>query len=166
MQVYRAHKDRLLTATTVLLGGDQSTAEDILHDVFIQLVEQAASLQVKGKLRNYLITCCLNKTRDHLRRQDIDRRVKQRSNNSPYDDADQSEQMEAEELRLKLLDFLARLPDSQREVVTLHVQGDMTFAEVADTLSISVNTAKSRYRYAIDKLQGWASSDRIGSGEK
>jgi DNA-directed RNA polymerase specialized sigma24 family protein len=42
---------------------------------------------------------------------------------------------------------------AQREVVVLHVWGDLTFSEIADTLSISANTAASRYRYALGKLR-------------
>ena len=35
----------------------------------------------------------------------------------------------------------------------LHLQSSMTFDAIARTHGISVNTAKSRYRYGIDKLR-------------
>jgi len=49
---------------------------------------------------------------------------------------------------------LADLPDDQREVIVLHIWGELTFSEIGDLLSVSSNTAASRYRYALAKLRG------------
>lgn len=48
---------------------------------------------------------------------------------------------------------LARLPTEQREVVVMKIWGGLTFAEIATALKISPNTAASRYRYAIERLE-------------
>ena len=48
---------------------------------------------------------------------------------------------------------LAELPDDQREVTVLHIWGELTFAQIADLLTISANTAASRYRYALARLR-------------
>lgn len=48
---------------------------------------------------------------------------------------------------------LAELPAEQREVITLKVWGEMTFAEIAAALGISANTAASRYRYGLSELR-------------
>lgn len=45
------------------------------------------------------------------------------------------------------------LPAEQQEVVTLKIWGDLTFQEIAETLDIPMNTAASRYRYALEKLK-------------
>lgn len=47
----------------------------------------------------------------------------------------------------------AKLPVEQREVLVLKVFDEMTFKEIAETTRTSLNTAASRYRYAIDKLR-------------
>jgi RNA polymerase sigma-70 factor, ECF subfamily len=49
---------------------------------------------------------------------------------------------------------LSELPDDQREVVVMHVWGELTFSEIAELLGVSSNTAASRYRYALAKLRG------------
>jgi RNA polymerase sigma-70 factor, ECF subfamily len=46
-----------------------------------------------------------------------------------------------------------RLPDIYREVLTLKVWGELTFAEIAQTLEIPANTAASRYRYGLLELR-------------
>ncbi len=48
---------------------------------------------------------------------------------------------------------LANLPDKFREVLTLKIWGDQTFAQIAETLEIPLNTAASRYRYALEALR-------------
>ena len=45
------------------------------------------------------------------------------------------------------------LPPNLREVVVLKVWSGLTFQQVADTLGIPLNTAASRYRYALDHLR-------------
>ena len=48
---------------------------------------------------------------------------------------------------------LGEIPDEQREVVVLRVYGQLRFREIAELLSISINTAQSRHRYALDALR-------------
>ena len=48
---------------------------------------------------------------------------------------------------------LRSLPAEQREVIHLKVYEDMTFQQIAQTLGLSINTAASRYRYALEKLR-------------
>jgi RNA polymerase sigma-70 factor (ECF subfamily) len=45
------------------------------------------------------------------------------------------------------------LPAHLREVVVLKVWSELTFQQIADTLGIPLNTAASRYRYALDHLR-------------
>ena len=48
---------------------------------------------------------------------------------------------------------LRELPEEQREVVLLRVWGEMTLGEAAQVLAVPLNTAASRYRYAVAKLR-------------
>ena len=48
---------------------------------------------------------------------------------------------------------LRRLPDEQREILVLKIWGELTFEEIAANLTISPNTAASRYRYALAALR-------------
>jgi RNA polymerase sigma-70 factor (ECF subfamily) len=57
---------------------------------------------------------------------------------------------------------LAELPFEQREAVMMHLHASMTFRDIAKACRISSNTAKSRYRYGIDKLRSLLN----GGGER
>ena len=52
-------------------------------------------------------------------------------------------------------DAVRRLPHDQQAVVVLKIWGDLTFDEIGKTMQISMNTAASRYRYALEKLRQW-----------
>jgi RNA polymerase sigma-70 factor (ECF subfamily) len=47
---------------------------------------------------------------------------------------------------------LEGLPEEQREAVTLHVWGGLTFAQIAEATGASINTIAARYRYALKAL--------------
>ncbi len=59
----------------------------------------------------------------------------------------------ADDLREEVEEALARLPGAQREVVTLHLWGGLTFAEIGEVLDCNANTVASRYRYALTALR-------------
>jgi len=60
---------------------------------------------------------------------------------------------ERKETASLVTEALAKLPEDQREVVTLKLWGGLTFQEIATALSISINTVAGRYRYALNHLQ-------------
>lgn len=61
--------------------------------------------------------------------------------------------LEDEELQAVLAEAMAELPEKFREVLTLKIWSEQTFAEIAATLDIPLNTAASRYRYALGHLR-------------
>jgi RNA polymerase sigma-70 factor, ECF subfamily len=48
---------------------------------------------------------------------------------------------------------LQHLPEAQREVVLLHLWGELSFAQVGEVVGCNANTAASRYRYALEALR-------------
>lgn len=65
-------------------------------------------------------------------------------------DASTVEQKERAEMMQRALQSL---PPEQREVVTLRVWAELTFAEIARTLGENMNTVAARYRYALANLK-------------
>ena len=56
-------------------------------------------------------------------------------------------------MRQALDEAISKLPAEQRLVVQFKLWDELTFDEIAGVLSISPNTAASRYRYGLDKLR-------------
>jgi RNA polymerase sigma-70 factor (ECF subfamily) len=94
----------------------------------------------------------------HRRAIDLARREDRRANREQVVAVDESQPwfdtaVEDRELNRVIQAALAELPADQREVLTLKVWGEMTFAEIATALGIPANTAASRYRYGMDGLR-------------
>jgi RNA polymerase sigma-70 factor (ECF subfamily) len=150
--LYEKYAD-ILVSVAVTLVSDAQTAEDCLHDAFIDFATIVPALRIHGNLRSYLISCVANRARDLLRK-------KARSANlnvemlNPGSKADEpSDRLIADEGARQVYDALGQLPYEQREVFVLHVQADMTFREIATLAGASINTVQSRYRYGMEKLK-------------
>jgi RNA polymerase sigma-70 factor, ECF subfamily len=151
-RIYEKYEGNMLTVAAGLLNS-RDAAEDVVHDVFVSLAQSPEKLKLAGSLRSYLTTCVANLAKDRLRA----RRRRAQSIAACEEPGEDSgtpfaELMQDEALR-HLAAALAQLPEEQREIVVMHVTGGMTFREIADARSISINTALSRYRYGIDKLR-------------
>lgn len=57
------------------------------------------------------------------------------------------------ESALALERALGKLPEEQREVVIMRIWSGMTLEEIATAIGVPLNTAASRYRYALEKLR-------------
>ncbi len=91
---------------------------------------------------------------DLARRDDRRRRREEIATDpTPYDPVEPWFDIDDKESSAKIEAAVKSLPDKFREVVTLKIWGDLTFAQIADTLDIPMNTAASRYRYGLEHLR-------------
>jgi RNA polymerase sigma-70 factor, ECF subfamily len=151
-RIYEKYEGPMLTVAAGLLNSRQA-AGDVVHDVFVSLAQSPEKLRLAGSLKSYLTTCVANRARDGLRA--VRRRAMLSQDAEPQADERTlplSQAIHDEELR-QLADGLATLPYEQREVLVLHLKGDLTFREIAALQSESMSAVQSRYRYGIDKLR-------------
>ncbi len=141
--LYRQHGSGLLLFALAMTG-ERSRAQDAVHHVFLKLLEHG-DLGRASDPKAYLFGCVRNAVFDERKRQSRSEPLDDSAWFSPPDRDYAAEQ--------KLRNALAVLPDDQREVVVLHIWGELTFAQIGDLLKVSSNTAASRYRYALDKLR-------------
>jgi RNA polymerase sigma-70 factor (ECF subfamily) len=152
-RIYQKYKADLLLLGMALLN-DNAAAEDVVHDVFVSFVQRLDDFRLTGSLKGFLMTCTANQARNRNKAErrrahpedgaGADRALR---TGEPVDSLVCNEQLE------RLSGAMAELPFEQREVVMLHLHSSMTFDAIAQSGGISVNTAKSRYRYGIDKLR-------------
>lgn len=152
-RIYEKYRDDLLRIATALLN-DKGDAEDVVQDVFLGFAESAGDFQLTGSLKGYLATCVANRVRNrNLARQ---RRKKLDLNNmepsAPNTETPDRWIMNCEELK-KISNALASVPCMQREVITLHLYGEMKFREIAELQEVTIKTTQSRYRCGLDKLR-------------
>ena len=157
-QIYEKYIDDLLRVALSLLSDIQS-AEDCLHDVFVDFAGASNSVMTHSNLKSYLISCIANKARDRLRKET--RQLKYRSKQvcSPQISNNPTKQLIDAEESVRIFEALAKLPYQQREVFVLHIQGQMRFRKIARILGVSINSIQSRYRYGIKKLRSLLNED-------
>jgi len=52
-----------------------------------------------------------------------------------------------------LKNAMGQVPYEQRIVLTLYMEGQMTFRQIAELEETTINTVQGRYRYGIEKLR-------------
>ena len=152
-RIYEKYKNDLLKLAVSLVS-DINAAEDVVQDVFVSFAQSARNVGLAGDLKKYLVTCVANRIRNR-------RRDQQRHEGIGLDGADEivsgfrrPEQWAIlnEELQ-SLSKAMSQIPYEQREVVSLYMEGDLTFREIATIQNTSINTVQGRYRYGMNKLR-------------
>jgi RNA polymerase sigma-70 factor (ECF subfamily) len=152
-RVYEKYREDLLRLAASMLG-DVSAAEDIVQDVFVRFAASARTFRLTGTLKGFLATCVANASRNRLkagrRRQTSE--LHESAALTPDSDGPERWVIRSEEFR-RVGEAIADLPPEQREVVSMHLYGEMPFREIADWQQTSIKTAQSRYRYGLNKLR-------------
>jgi len=151
-RIYRKYGDYLLVLAAALLQ-DINAAEDVVHDVFCKFIESREKFKLAGSLKSFLSTCVVNRARDKLRaRQSQPCGLDEAAATALDMNGPEHYAIFGEEAQ-NLNRAIAQLALEQREVIMLHLRGGMKFREIAGLQGISINTAKSRYRYGLEKLR-------------
>src|SRR5208283_5077859 len=135
------------------LTRDEADTRDLLQDVFVKLARDPGLLAGVRDERAFLIRLAHNSAIDLIRRRGARDKTREQfaaeiiSPFAPASDPDE------QTFRASLAEVLAELPPDQRAVVHLKLWEGLTFEQIAEALDIPLNTAASRYRYALDKLR-------------
>ncbi len=157
-RIYEKYEDYMLTSAISLLN-DLSSAEDVVHDVFVSFSQSADKLRMDGSLKGYLTTCVVNLARDKIRARQRHSLALDKVNPVKSDVEPPSDLIIGDEELQRLSCAMVQLPTEQREVIVLHLRGGMTFKEIAKSQGVSINTIQSRYHYGLDKLRSLLGSE-------
>jgi len=146
---------------------DSRDAEDILQDVFSELVEANRLLMPIDHLTGWLFRVARNRITDLFRKKrpaSLNEAINNEDESLTLEDLLPSPDAGPEGLYVRgvlleeLEDALDELPEEQREVFVGHEIEGRRFKEMAAESGVSVNTLLSRKRYAVQhlrqKLQG------------
>lgn len=151
-QLYDRHAEALFRYLCTFVRGEE-VARDLLQDLFVKIARNPGCM---GEVRNekaYLFRLAHNLAIDKLRRRSVRKDKLALLANEPIPLFAKTADPDGRSVRQSLARALTDLPESQRETVYLRLFEDMTFEAIASLLSISANTAASRYRYGIIKLR-------------
>lgn len=135
-----------------------AVAEELFQDVWMKLIRARASYQVRAKFSTYLFHLAHNHLIDFYRKQsgriplsyngqDGTQELAARASDGPEYRAGINEEM------AQFLVLIKNLPEAQREALILREEGGLSVDEIAQATKVSAETAKSRLRYAVNKLR-------------
>lgn len=136
-ELYRDHV-RGAMRLAFLLTGNQSVAEDLVHDAFVRLFGRFADLRRPEEFAAYLRRTIINLSRDRYRRGLVAQRFLAGQRSEVVEDA----ASEVEE-RDDVLRALLRLPYRHRAALVLRYYEDLSEAQAAEVLDCSTTAFRS-----------------------
>jgi RNA polymerase sigma-70 factor (ECF subfamily) len=128
-------------------------ADDVVQVVLVELLRSFASYRGEGSLTSFSDRITVRVALHHARKKRTERR-----RSTPISPelhlVNPNEGPDDYTLRRQTTRYLDELPDEQRQAVVLHHVIGQSVPELAETLQIPFETARSRLRLGMEKLRG------------
>jgi RNA polymerase sigma-70 factor (ECF subfamily) len=157
-QWFAQHGQRLLLFARQQTRTEQD-AEDVLQEAMVRLwksgmidlSEDGSSEPCLAAAFTQIRRAAIDQARKNIRR--ANRETRAMEMDEPGHIVWFQDSLEQDERSQQIEKAIQSLPDYYKEVIILKIWGDLTFEQVAETLDIPMNTAASRYRYALERLR-------------
>ena len=141
MACYRATFHEVYRYAAMWCGADRSAAEDLVHDVYLATLKSVRRGAVTELTVGYLTTAVRHRFLDRVRSAQREERRLRLVSSTP------------EPATVSMPPQLKDLPDRERAVLVLRYVDDLTMADAAAALGISVDAAESLAARAIRRLR-------------
>lgn len=151
--LYRRHNDALYRYL-LRMCRHRDTAEDIFQDVWGKIIKSRAKYRPSAKFTTFMYRVAYNCFIDHVRRNKRHANPAEFEPERHADDAELPEMATERSLaRERLAIALQQLPEEQRDAFLLHEEAGLGLDDIALVTGCNRETAKSRLRYAVNKLR-------------
>ena len=151
--LYRRHNDSLYRYL-LRRGLNHDAAEDVFQDVWSKIIKSRSNYRPTAKFTTFLYRVAHNCFIDHIRRNKRHLAESRTDPNLSANPTDEPDLIAEKSLARNRLDAaLLTLPDEQRDVFLLHEEAGLTLDIIAHVTGVNRETAKSRLRYAMNKLR-------------
>jgi len=145
------YKYLVVTAYNVL--GDSEKARDLTQDVFAELWDRKANLNIHSSLKSYLRRAVINKTLNYIKAQRMDFHEPSELPEQTIAFDNPQEKLEAEDLQKVINETIDRLPKKCRTIFILCRLEHMSHKEIAAQLNISTKTVENQMTKALKVLR-------------
>ncbi len=140
--------------------GQAGIAEELFQDIWMRVIRARRRYQPLAKFKTYLYHLAHNVLIDHYRHRNAGLPASYDTDAAEIiavqaaDKNQQPEEQAATQQQLeRLLDLIAELPEAQREAFLLREEVGLSLEEIARVTDVKLETAKSRIRYALQRLR-------------
>ena len=158
--LYERHKGGVFRY--LLRHGASNASEELAQDVWASIIRVRQTYVASARFTTYLYRFAHNRLIDFYRAEgraewvsrDADDDAEDIVASLPGTRTEQPEVMiESSNIAARIRAAISALPPAQREAFLLQQEGGMSVAEIAEATAVPEETAKSRLRYAINKLR-------------
>lgn len=143
---------------------NREIANDVFQDTFIKVIRtlKSGNYNEEGKFLPWVMRIAHNLVIDYFRRESKVRMISESSSFSDEfnifslvkdDGLNVEQQITKSEIENQVTGFIQHLPENQKEILMMRIYQDMSFKEIAELKSISINTALGRMRYAVMNIR-------------
>lgn len=150
--IFRAQYARLVGLAESMLS-DRGTAEEITQDVMLELWRRRETLAIETTLKGYLVRAVRNRALNHIRHQKVVRRAEPLAAAEVTPVPPPDKDLGLTEIDSAVRSAVAELPPRCREVFELSRAQGLSYAEIAQTMEISVKTVEAQMGKALRTLR-------------
>jgi RNA polymerase sigma-70 factor (family 1) len=133
---------------------DEAVAEDLLQEVFIKLWNNRLSLDEGKSVKNYLYTIADNLALNHIRHLKVVSRHEQLNDVRIFDSSQVPHFiLEEKEIQEHLMQAIEDLPEKPRLIFVMSRFEDLSYAEIAERLSLSIKSVEGYMSKALKILR-------------
>ena len=139
---------------------DKDLANDLFQDTFIKVVNtlRSGKYNEEGKFLPWVMRIAHNLSIDHFRRNKKMRMVRTTDEFDVFetlhsDDLHAEDAMVQSQIYQDVQHLVHFLPEDQQRVISMRINQDLSFQEIADETGVSINTALGRMRYGLINLR-------------
>lgn len=143
--------------------------DDIFQETFMKVISTIRQNRYteSGKFKAWVIRVARNLIIDYFRQEksdcclSIDRDGVDVLNRKSLSDENIEDRMVSSQILTDVRRLMNALPETQRQVLEMRFDLDMSFKEIAAATGVSINTALGRMRYALIHIRKLASENHI-----
>lgn len=133
---------------------DRDLAEEMVHQVFLKILERKAPLKIHTSLKAYLFRSVNNECLNHLKHQKVKQNYQNYATaNMPNQSETPSNKLAYKELEKHLTKAINGLPEQCRTIFQLSRFEELKYGEIAIQLGISVKTVEGQMSKALKRLR-------------
>lgn len=152
----RRHQQRVFTYIFNIVK-NKDVADDIFQETFVKAIMtiKQGGYTEHGKFSAWLIRIAHNLVIDNVRRDKMENVLSADDEETDFfnrrelAEGNVEDLMVNDQVKADIRSMVMSLPDAQREVLVMRFYRNMSFKEIAEATSVSINTALGRMRYAI-----------------
>jgi len=145
--IYYLTKDSVYY-TILSIVKDTSLSEDIMQETYLKALEKIHTYKPRSSFNSWIVTIARNLAINEYNRRKRELKIDPQENEIIFGTIDS---MSEKELIVK--EMLEYLNMEEREIIIMHVIGDMKHREIAEVLGKPIGTVTWKYNEAINKLK-------------